>query len=62
MSCLISLNSLLLEDIACDGSFKLFVFVIVFVFVFVCVFVIVIVIDCRVKSKDIVLFGKLLNF
>ena len=39
----ISLNSLLFENIACDGSFEHFVFVIVFVFVFVfvCVFVIV---------------------
>ena len=41
-----SLTSLLFENIACDGSFKHFVFVIVFavvfVFVFVCVSVIVV--------------------
>ena len=46
MSYLISLNSLLFENIACDGSFKHFVFV----FVFVSVFVIVIVI------ADVILF------
>ena len=57
MSNLISLNFLLFENIAYDGSFKHFVIVIVivfvFVFVFVCVFVIVIVIaDVKHLSND----------
>ena len=52
---MISLNSLLLENIVCEGSFQHFVFVIVFVFVFVfvCVFVIVIVI------ADVILISKI---
>ena len=55
MSYLISLNSPLWENIACDGSFKHFVFVIVFFLVFVCVFVNVIVI------ADVILFPMMYN-
>ena len=56
---MISLTSLIFENIACDGSFKHFVFVIVFavvfVFVFVCVSVIIIVI------ADVILFPMMYN-
>ena len=55
MCYLISLNSLALENIEYDGSFKHIVFVIVFVFVFVFVSVFVIVI------ADVILFPMMYN-
>ena len=52
---MISLSSLLFENITYDGSFKHFVFVFVFIFVSVFVFVIVIVV------ADVLLFPMMFN-